>query len=107
MGFFNLLIITSLIVFIIDLSGFVDSAEDALTKWLGHTAKIPKPLSCSLCMTWWLGLIYIACIGHFSWLWIGAVALCSFLTPVIGEVLMTVRDLGLGFFAWLHKSLHI
>ena len=103
----NLLIITCLIVFVIDLSGFVDSAEDALSKWLGHTAKIPKPFSCSLCMTWWIGLVYLIISSSMTWLWIGGVALCSFLTPVIGEVLMTVRDLGLGFFAWLHKALHI
>ena len=60
----KLFFITVTICFLIDISGIIDNIEWWLSKWLKGKAKIPKPFSCSLCMTWWVGLIYI--IPHFS-----------------------------------------
>lgn len=88
----ELLIITLLIVFIIDLSGFIDEIERALSKWLKGKVRIPKPISCSLCMSWWVNLIYLLCIGHFTLPYIAIVALFAFLTPVFGALMILIRE---------------
>ena len=56
----ELLLITTIICFIIDISGIIESIEWWLSKWLKVNCKIPKPFSCSLCMTFWIGLIWIS-----------------------------------------------
>lgn len=88
----NLLLITLIIVFIIDLSGIIDSIETVLSKFLNGKARVPKPFSCSLCMTWWVGLIYLLCIHQFTLIWISIVALFAFLTPVFSAILVWIRE---------------
>lgn len=56
----ELLIITTIICFIIDISGIIESIEWWLSKWLKVNCKIPKPFSCSLCMSFWIGIIWIS-----------------------------------------------
>lgn len=90
----ELLILTAIIVFIIDLSGVIEEMESGLAKWLKvKKARIPKPFSCSLCMTWWIGLIYLICVNSFTLGWIAYVAVLSYLTPVIYNALTLIRDL--------------
>lgn len=55
--------ITVIICFIVDISGIIESIEWWLSKWLNGNVKIPKPISCSLCMSWWIGLIWIIIYG--------------------------------------------
>ena len=88
----DLLLITLIIVFIIDLSGIIDSIETVLSKFLNGKARVPKPFSCSLCMTWWVGLIYLLCIHQFTLIWISIVALFAFLTPVFSAILVWLRE---------------
>lgn len=89
----NLLIITALVVFVIDISGFVEEMETIIARWLKvKKVHIPKPFGCSLCTTWWTGLIYLLIVGKFTIPWIGAVAMFSFLTPVFQSVMLFVRD---------------
>lgn len=56
----ELLLITTIICFIIDISGIIESIEWWLSKWLKVNCKIPKPFSCSLCMSFWIGIIWIS-----------------------------------------------
>lgn len=88
----KLLIITLLMVFIIDLSGFIDELETTLSKWLKGKARIPKPFSCSLCMSWWTNLIYLLCIGKLTLPYIAIVALFAFLTPVFALLFVWIRE---------------
>lgn len=88
----DLFLITLIIVFIIDISGFVDEMETILSKWLKGKARVPKPFSCSLCMTWWTGLIYLLIIGEFTLLWIATVALFALLSGVLATLLICVRE---------------
>lgn len=55
----DILYIALICVLIVDISGFIDEMEGILSKWLHIKAHIPKPFSCSLCLSHWLGLIYI------------------------------------------------
>lgn len=91
----NLLIIQFIIVFIADISGFID---DGIEPLLGKIFKIKqfklktKPFKCSLCLCTWIGLIYILITGNFTIPMIGYVLLMAFLTPVTYNLLIGFRD---------------
>lgn len=94
----NLFILTCIIVFIIDLSGFVDEMVKRLyykyIKVGDYHTLIPKlkPLTCSLCMTFWVGLIYLLITSQFNLVMIGYVCLLAFLSPIIGDILIMIKD---------------
>ena len=94
----NLFILTCIIVFIIDLSGFVDEMVKRLyykyIKVGDYHTLIPKlkPLTCSLCLSFWVGLIYLLITLQFTIIMIGYVCLLSFLTPIIGDILVMIKD---------------
>lgn len=94
--FIDILLITLIIVFIVDISGAIDHLVNPLVKRIlriPKTSRIEIPLiSCSLCMTFWSGLIYIVCMGEFTLLNIFFVCLCAFLTPHIKDFYILVRD---------------
>lgn len=54
----ELLLLAWVVVFIIDLSGIVESIKAALGRWLGGKIRPLRPFDCSLCMVWWCGLGY-------------------------------------------------
>lgn len=94
----NLFILTCIIVFVIDLSGFVDEMVKRLyykyIKVGDYHTLIPKlkPLTCSLCLSFWAGIIYLLITSQFSILMLGYVCLLSFLTPIIGDILIMIKD---------------
>ena len=94
----NLFILTCIIVFVVDLSGFVDEMVKRLyykyIKVGDYHTLIPrlKPLTCSLCLTFWVGLIYLLITSQFTIMMIGYVCLLSFLTPIIGDILVMIKD---------------
>ena len=93
----DLLLLACIIVFIIDLSGFIPEISERIWKILYKNVKyvdwiITKPFSCSLCMFFWIGIIYLIFTG-FSLYMLAYVALLAFLTPVIKDVLLYVREL--------------
>ena len=61
----ELLIITTIICFIIDISGFIYTIKNIIWKWVFNGKREYrefrlKPLDCSLCMTFWIGIIWIS-----------------------------------------------
>lgn len=59
----NSLILTFVIVYIIDISGFITSLSKFIFEWLNPKSPwmgqlIPKPFSCAVCMSFWVTLIY-------------------------------------------------
>lgn len=93
----DLLLLACIIVFIIDLSGFIPEISERIWKILYKNVKyvdwiIPKPFSCSLCMFFWIGIIYLIFTG-LSLYMVAYVALLAYLTPVIKDILLYVRDL--------------
>ena len=101
----NLFILTCIIVFIIDLSGIITEMENILSKWLKAKILIPKPFSCSLCLTWWIGLLYLLVYGKFTIICIGYVALLSLLTTTIYNGLLMIRDLLNKIIDWVYNTL--
>ena len=94
--FIKLLLITFIIVFIVDISGATEHLINPLVKYIlkiPKTSRIEIPLiSCSLCMTFWIGLIYIVCMGEFTLLNIFFVCLCAFLTTHIKDLFILLHD---------------
>lgn len=93
----NLILLTIITVFIIDLSGIIDTIKKAIWKkyikigdW--HNLRI-KPLDCSLCMSFWSGLIYLALTGHLTIPLVALTCLLAYSTPLVGDILQTIKDL--------------
>lgn len=93
----QLLIIAFVIVFITDLSGVVDNIKlfiwNKLYKGIAYNDNWRiHLLDCSLCQVWWIGLIYIL-INGFSFYMLGYIALLSFLTPQIKDLLLGIQNI--------------
>ena len=94
----DLLIITCIVCFIIDVSGFVQSIKrQYLRKFWG--IKNPdisvlnwKPFDCSLCSVFWCTLIYIAVTGNFTLPWIGICVLLSLISSNISGFMLCIKD---------------
>lgn len=96
MIYLNLLFICAITVFICDLSGAIDDLVIPLIK---SAFKLPKnanisikPLSCSLCMVWWLGLIYLLITSTLTLANLSYVCLLAFLTPHVRGILLYMKE---------------
>lgn len=94
----ELLIIAAVVVFIVDISGAVDSLKTAL-KWLLTKGKmkdnnyILKPFDCSLCMVFWVGLAYLLFTGNFTIPYIGYVCLLACFSEILKNTILLVEDI--------------
>ena len=88
----ELLLVTAIVVYVVDLSGFINSLKDALGKMLGGKVTRLKPLDCSLCMTWWMCLIYALVVGQIDLLIIAYCALLSLMAIPIGQIIILIRE---------------
>lgn len=89
----DLLLLTTILVFIIDLSGFTQSIQTILKKWLKTNKDIViKPFMCSLCMTFWTGIIYAMVMHSLTIPILAYITLLAFMTPVIKDILKLIQD---------------
>lgn len=91
----NLLIINFVISYIIDHSGILFD----LSKWLYTISGrewnyqiIKKPFGCSICMSWWISLIYLLFNVSFIYA-IGLAAGCAILSVFISKMIGKVLEL--------------
>lgn len=108
----DLILIQLIIVFIIDLSGAVESLKlfisKILTKEKIQTTNFDlRPFTCSLCSTWWIGLIYLLICHSFTIPYIALVALLSFLTPLSSSILLLIKDLAIFLVNKLNTKLYV
>ena len=99
----DLLCIAWLCVFVIDCSGVIDSIESTARRYY-PLFRVPKPFSCSLCSTWWYGLLYLAIVGRFTLGYIAICALFAYLTPQIRDIIQFVADCAVRVIDWLNKA---
>lgn len=88
----NLFIIALMIVYVLDLSGFVDDGIQPFFKRHFHGTLKTKPWLCSLCQTHHIGVLYLIITGTFSIPMWGYVCLLSFLTPVWYNLLLGLKE---------------
>lgn len=91
--YIDLLLIAVITIYIVDLSGFTESWRSALTKRLkAKDLKPIRPFDCSLCMVWWVGIIFALCTRAFSLPILAYIALLSFLSIPLGQLLIFIRE---------------
>lgn len=109
MTYLNLLILTALICFIEDVSGFVQSIKKIVVKRMtGTTLADPsfvsvKPFDCSLCMTWWTGIAYLLICKELTIINLGYVGMLSLFSSNISEFELLAKDYLASFQGWLQK----
>ena len=89
----DILLMAAIIVFVVDLSGFTQTWKGWLSKWLGVQIGDVPPFDCSLCLTFWAGLIYLLATGNFTIPLLAYVTLVAFCCSLMGELLTAVRVL--------------
>lgn len=101
----EILLISAIVVFVVDLSGFTESWRRPLSDWLhrktGYMIKHFPPFDCSLCLTLWAGLIWLAIRNAFTLPNVAFVCLAAYLTIPIGTTLTALRDLLLAVVNWI------
>lgn len=105
MNFFNLLLITLAVVHLIDLSGFIQTIKRTILKMLGRPPQdfSLKPFDCSYCMTHHVSVIYLLCINQFTLINYVIVLSLAFMTPVIKDLMIYLKDLLTAFVDWLYR----
>ena len=87
------LLITAIVVYIVDLSGFTQSWKQAISAKFGGKCRIGKPFDCSLCMTWWVCNIIALISGEWSLFLCAYIAGLSFMADIIGQSLNIIKEL--------------
>lgn len=93
----DLLLITAVVCYIIDISGITDTFKKVVWKTFAkgvgdyHTLEL-KPFTCSLCMTFWCGIIYLLITSQFTLPYIAYVSLLSMLSSKISDIEIYVLD---------------
>ena len=93
--FTDLLLVAAVTIYIVDLSGFTDSWRSALARMMRiqeQNLRQLKPFDCSLCMTWWVCLIYGSINWGFTLALVAYSALLSFLSLPMGQAMLFIRE---------------
>lgn len=94
----NLLFISLIWVLILDVAGFAHTIDRTLYKifYKGRPFRDDahfKPFDCSLCLTFWSGLLYLIIIHSFTIPYITLLLLFACLTPLEKDIFNLIRDL--------------
>ena len=93
----ELLLLTVIVCFVVDISGFIDTIKSLIWKWVFNGKREYrefrlKPLDCSLCMTFWIGIIWIS-IFEFTLFNLLFVCLFAMMSEEITQILSTIKYL--------------
>jgi len=83
---FNLIAISFIMGFITDIARAPESLEEFIGKWLDLKNVHIKILECSLCQTWWLGLLFLIISNQLNIINIALIAIVSGFTFVWNEM---------------------
>ena len=97
----DLLLLTVIICFIIDVSGISNDIRKLMSRLILKYTKIKisweelkiKPFLCSLCMTFWCGLGYLLFVDKFIIPYIAFVAFLSLISSNISGFLFCIKDI--------------
>lgn len=96
----DILLIAYIVVSVIDVSGIIQEMEESLGKWLKIRAHIPKPFSCSYCMTHHISVVYLLAVGEFTLVNWCIVFTVAYFCPVYAEIMGIIRD----WLTWLLRK---
>lgn len=64
--YLELLFVAAVVIFVVELSGFRETLLDVASRVAGRRIREIRPLTCSLCMTWWVTLLVALCTGRLT-----------------------------------------
>lgn len=88
----ELILVALVTIYIVDLSGFTETLLKVISAYKGRKITELKPFSCSLCMVWWVCLIYAVIVGNLTIPVVALIALLSLLSVPFGQFLILIRD---------------
>lgn len=92
----NLILLQLIIIFLVDISGGIQSIKKFIWRHLKEGKPYQdfpfKPFECSLCMTFWVGLIYLLFTSSFTLPYIAFVCLLSFMTTTVKSLIWVIKD---------------
>lgn len=97
MMYLNIFLAALILVYGIDILGFVEEIKIKLFKFVKgkNTIYRPynlRPFDCSLCLSFWVGLLILIFSLKLTIINIAYVCMISFFTPQYKDVLLTVQD---------------
>lgn len=93
MDYLNITLLAVVVVFVVDISGIVETLKEGIGKLLKIKVGRLRPFDCSLCMVWWSCLIYALCVGVFSIPMIAYISLLALLSLRIADTLRLISDI--------------
>ena len=88
----DLILVALVTIYIVDLSGFTETLLKVISAYKGRKITELKPFSCSICMVWWVCLIYAAIVGNLTIPVVALIAFLSLLSVPCGQLLMLIRE---------------
>lgn len=96
----NIFLIAIILVIVTDLSGIVEYIKSHLYFRLRGTYDYPPSwdspivhlMSCSLCQTWWVGLVYLIVIGQVTIPAIAYLLAIAYLTTTIKDIIVFIKE---------------
>lgn len=90
--YLDILLLSLVVIWIVDVSGFTQSWMNALSRWLNRQIRPVKPFACSLCMTWWTGLAYSLITRNLSIPIVAFCALMAYLSFPISQLMIFIHS---------------
>ena len=88
----DIILVALVTIYIVDLSGFTETLLKVISAYKGRKITALKPFSCSLCMVWWVCLIYAVIVGNLTIPFVALIALLSLLSVPCGQLLILIRE---------------
>ena len=90
--YIDLILVALVTIYIVDLSGFTETLLKVISAYKGRKITELKPFSCSLCMVWWVCLIFLLVTGNLTLPMVAFSALLSFLSVPLGQMMHLIRE---------------
>lgn len=89
----DLILVSAIAVYIVDVSGFTESWRNGLQRVLNlKSLRSLKPFDCGTCMAWWSCIVYSLFTHTFSLPTIAFSALMALLALPMGQLMMMIRE---------------
>lgn len=105
MDYIDILLLALVVVYVVDISGIIDTLKETIGKVLHIKVGRLRSLDCSLCMVWWVCLIYAICVGSFSIPMLAYISLLSFLAIRLADLMRLISDIIGSFIEQISKRL--
>lgn len=109
--YLDLFLLATIIVSIVDISGFIDTVKHWIWRWLhGNKPYVDfdfRPFECSYCSMNWIGLLYLIIVGELSIVSYAYVLFLCMLTPIIKDIMILIRDICASIIEAIYTVFHI